>query len=95
MSTIPRKVFIQVDSTEEQVFGKLHTFFVGYNFVYSYSVCRTFEQRILSFHISILTQENIKNVRKTLKVLQKGSTDKENLVGRPISEKNLFKKSKS
>ncbi|XP_031629631.1 geminin [Contarinia nasturtii] len=57
MSTIPRKVFIQVDTTEEQ--------------------------------------ENTKNARKTLKILQKGATDKENLIGRPVTEKNLFKKSKS
>lgn len=34
MSTIPRKVFIQVDSTEEQV-SLFNAFFVGYNIVYS------------------------------------------------------------
>lgn len=60
MSTIPRKVFIQVESTSEQ-------------------------------------QENLKNCRKTLKVLQKDGVDKENLAGRTImpSQKGIFKKSKS
>ncbi|XP_055915116.1 geminin isoform X2 [Eupeodes corollae] len=32
-------------------------------------------------------QENLKNTRKTLKVLQNVSTDKENLAGRPILDK--------
>lgn len=46
---------------------------------------------------SFFTKENIKNARKTLKVLQKDATDKENLIGRrtPSAEKTLFKKCKS
>lgn len=39
------------------------------------------------------SQDSIKNCRKTLKVLQKEATNKENLVGR--AEKCPFKKSKS
>lgn len=45
-----------------------------------------------------LLQENIKSMRKTLKVLQKDASDKENLVGRNVNtsaEKSLYKKSKS
>lgn len=43
-------------------------------------------------------KENIKSMRKTLKVLQKDASDKENLVGRNVitsGEKSLYKKSKS
>lgn len=33
-------------------------------------------------------QENLKNTRKTLKVLQRAASDKENLAGRVIGEKD-------
>lgn len=42
------------------------------------------------------TQENMRNSRKSLKVLQRASTDKENLVGRQtIGPQKTFIKSKS
>lgn len=98
MSTVPRKVFIQVDTTEEQVivYKILLFFFVGYNLIYSYSIMLEIKMNIIIYFVHFFSfQENIKNARKTLKVLQKGATDKENLIGRPAIEKTLFKKSKS
>jgi hypothetical protein len=45
--------------------------------------------RLCHLFIPKCSQENLKNTRKTLKVLQKTAGDKENLVGRLINEKDI------
>jgi hypothetical protein len=45
--------------------------------------------RLCHLFIPQISQENLKNTRKTLKVLQKTAGDKENLVGRLINEKDI------
>lgn len=101
MSAIPRKVFIQVDTSDEQVLRSIPIFtFVRLMFLVPQTV-RSF--CAYYFVINLWSkidwnhsQEAIKNNRKSLKVLQKEATNKENLIGRSfLPEKCPFKKSKS
>lgn len=76
MSLGPTKIFIKVESSSEQQVNIWSTNYV----------------RLCVINNVSNLQENLRNSRKSLKVLQKTSTDKENLVGRGT---HAFIKSKS
>lgn len=86
-------MFIQVDSSEEQV---RICAFLGY--INGDDLRRKSTNFVIHSQFACsFVKESVKNSRKTLKVLQKEAVNKENLIGRsPFPEKNItFKKSKS